>query len=150
MNMVIKIRKRKTVLISKIKKLAAVSVVLTTALGSLTSGIGYLALGPLYYSKHKGQYWEYIDDKNTLVEKLNGKTISVPQSDNSVLFASRPDPSIIRKWPVSLDNSIRVYTSDEPPMEILTIAPSREFISPDELPRLVKRALTLVEDKNFY
>ena len=118
---------------------------------TIASGIGYGALGPINFTRHAGQYWQYIDDKNNLVSRLNGeKPKEIEASEWGGLFSKRPDPAIIKEWPVSDNNSVRILTSDKEPVELLKIEPSREFAKTDEIPEVVKRALTLVEDKNFY
>ena len=151
-------RRRKTNVWNRVKtagKVAVIGIASVTALGlgALTydQNTGNLSkvVGE-YVSKNeshgkRGQYWEGIKEHDDFLAKLKGE-----KEDNKKVVEEFPDPSIIDKWPLTEDNSITILSGDKNPVVLVGKAARRETVRCEDIPQVVKDALTFREDQDFY
>ncbi len=99
------------------------------------------------YSRN-GQYWQGIREHERFNAALNDvEYIENPQPRSKETF---PDPEILDKWPVMKSNEISVLSSDHQPVQLVKKVPTRIHKECKDIPEVVKRALTLREDREFY
>ncbi len=132
----------------KPSKKTAIKGAVAAGIISVVSGtLCYATAGPFNYSRNVGQYWEYVNERSALD---NGKSIEDIAREDNYFFISKPDPEILRVWPLTEDNAITATTSGDKPMKIFKSRATRQFLRPYDIPEVVKRADILVEDQDFY
>ncbi len=153
-----RVRRRKNTVLNKIKKAGLVLA------GTVTLSAG-AATGTLVYDQNTGnvsrligehiannkshgkigQYWEGIQEHDEFIARLNGKKI-----DTKKVEAEFPDSSIVDKWPVTKDNSITILSDDKENNVLVKKEARRYDTDCKDIPDIVKKALTLREDQEFY
>lgn len=92
-----------------------------------------------------GQYCQYKQDYDRVKAGLRGKDTS---EEKDGIFAVFPSPDCIERWPLTPTNEVKITTSDG--KTVVQRHATREHIDIKDIPKHVRDAFILREDKQFY
>ncbi|MBS3168618.1 penicillin-binding protein [Candidatus Woesearchaeota archaeon] len=107
-------------------------------------GRGLSYLGDRVHSQDQGQYWQAFHQHEHVKTKFKGEGEKKREKDEDIF----PDITIIEKWPISRENDITIKDSNGE--VIAQRRSSRSYLSYEEIPKLVRDAFILREDRGFY
>src|SRR3989338_9201499 len=96
---------------------------------------------------HAGQYWDALTDYESFKTKLSGGKI-LDKDDSPLPLHWAPDVEVLKKWPITLSNEIRIEYSDG--QLLAEKYATREYVPFNKIPKHVVGAFVRREDRNFW